>query len=47
MTDIPNPLVTAALNAVASGRDLDADEAAAVLTEIMHGEVSTPRSRAS
>ena len=40
MTDVPNPRVTAALDAVASGRDLDTDEAAAVLGEIMRGEVS-------
>ena len=40
MTDVPNPRVTAALDAVASGCDLDSDEAAAVLGEIMRGEVS-------
>jgi anthranilate phosphoribosyltransferase len=36
----PNAIVTNALDAVASGRDLSADEAAAVLAEIMAGEVS-------
>ena len=40
MSDTPNALVTAALDAVASGRDLDADGAGAVLAEIMRGEVS-------
>ncbi len=40
MSETPNALVTAALDAVASGRDLDADGAAAVLAEIMRGEVS-------
>ena len=40
MSDAPNEIVTAALDAVASGRDLDADGAAAVLAEIMRGEVS-------
>jgi anthranilate phosphoribosyltransferase len=34
---VPNPVLTHALDAVASGRDLPADEAAAVLDEIMHG----------
>ena len=40
MSETPNPLVTAALDAVASGCDLDAERAAAVLAEIMRGEVS-------
>ena len=40
MSEEPNALVTAALDAVASGRDLDSDEAAAVLGEIMRGAVS-------
>ena len=35
MTDQPNATVTAALDAVASGQDLSAAQAAAVLTEIM------------
>jgi anthranilate phosphoribosyltransferase len=35
-----NPILTRAIDAVASGRDLSADEAAEVLAEIMHGEVS-------
>jgi anthranilate phosphoribosyltransferase len=39
MTELPNERVTAALDAVTSGRDLDADETAAVLVEIMNGEV--------
>ena len=39
MTDQPNATVTAALEAVASGQDLSAQQAAAVLTEIMAGEV--------
>ena len=38
VSELPNERVTAALDAVASGRDLDADEAAAVLAEIMHGD---------
>jgi len=37
---MPNDVVTRALDAVASGRDLSADEAAAVLAEIMAGEVA-------
>ena len=40
MTDQPNTTVTTALDAVASGQDLSAQQAAAVLTEIMSGEVS-------
>jgi anthranilate phosphoribosyltransferase len=35
-----NPVLTEAVDAVASGRDLSADEAAAVLREIMGGEAS-------
>lgn len=35
-----NPTVTAAIDALASRRDLSADDAALVLAEIMHGEVS-------
>ena len=35
-----NPTVTRALDALASRRDLSAEEAAEVLSEIMHGEVS-------
>jgi anthranilate phosphoribosyltransferase len=37
---MPNETITRALDALASGRDLSADEAAEVLSEIMHGEVS-------
>ncbi len=37
---MPNPTLTAAIDALASRRDLDADETAAVLAEIMHGDVS-------
>jgi anthranilate phosphoribosyltransferase len=35
-----NPVLTRAIDAVASGRDLSAEEAAEVLREIMHGETS-------
>src|SRR5471030_2948247 len=37
---MPNPTLTGAIDAVASGRDLTRKETAAVLAEIMHGEVS-------
>ncbi len=37
---MPNAILTAAIDALASRRDLDADETAEVLAEIMHGEVS-------
>jgi anthranilate phosphoribosyltransferase len=37
---MPNPVLTEAIDAVASGRDLSSDEAAAVLAEIMRGEAS-------
>jgi len=37
---MPNPVLTGALDALASRRDLSADEAAEVLSEIMHGEAS-------
>jgi anthranilate phosphoribosyltransferase len=40
MTEAPNDVVTAALDAVASRRDLSADEASAVLAEIMSGAVA-------
>ena len=40
MTAAPNALVTAAIDAVAAGRDLSDDEAAAVLAEIMADDVS-------
>ncbi|MDX6378740.1 MAG: anthranilate phosphoribosyltransferase, partial [Gaiellaceae bacterium] len=35
---MPNPVLTAAIDQLASGRDLSADEAARVLAEIMHGD---------
>ncbi len=37
---MPNPILTRAIDAVASRRDLSQQEAAEVLAEIMHGEVS-------
>src|SRR6516165_8194821 len=37
---MPNPILTRAIDALASRRDLSADETAEVLTEIMHGDVS-------
>jgi anthranilate phosphoribosyltransferase len=37
---MPNAILTAAIDALAARRDLSADETAAVLAEIMHGEVS-------
>ncbi len=37
---MPNPILTNAIDAVASRRDLSRQEAAEVLAEIMHGEVS-------
>lgn len=37
---MPNPILTNAIDAVASRRDLSRQEAAGVLAEIMHGEVS-------
>jgi anthranilate phosphoribosyltransferase len=37
---MPNPILTRAIDAVAAHRDLSAEETAAVLAEIMHGEVS-------
>jgi anthranilate phosphoribosyltransferase len=40
VTEAPNDVVTAALDAVASRRDLSADEASAVLAEIMSGAVA-------
>ncbi|MGA2470590.1 MAG: anthranilate phosphoribosyltransferase [Solirubrobacteraceae bacterium] len=40
MSETPNATVTRALDAVASGRDLSADEASEVLAEIMAGDVS-------
>jgi anthranilate phosphoribosyltransferase len=43
VSDAPNELVTAALEALIGGRDLSADEASAVLAEIMAGAV--PRSQ--
>ena len=37
---MPNPILTRAIDALASRRDLSADETAEVLTEIMHGDAS-------
>jgi anthranilate phosphoribosyltransferase len=37
---MPNPVLTSAIDALASRRDLSADEAADVLAEIMHGDAS-------
>jgi anthranilate phosphoribosyltransferase len=37
---MPNPVLTPAIDALASGRDLSSDDAAAVLGEIMAGEAS-------
>ncbi len=37
---MPNPVLTRAIDELASGRDLSAEQAAEVLAEIMHGEVS-------
>src|SRR5436853_6541137 len=37
---MPNDILTRAIDALASGRDLTADETSQVLAEIMHGEVS-------
>ena len=37
---MPNRILTTAIDTLASGRDLSADESAEVLSEIMHGEVS-------
>ena len=35
-----NPILTGAIDALASGKDLSSEQAAEVLDEIMHGEVS-------
>jgi anthranilate phosphoribosyltransferase len=37
---MPNPVLTEAIDALASGHDLSADQTADVLAEIMHGDVS-------
>ena len=37
---MPNQILTSAIDALASRRDLSADEAAEVLAEIMHGDAS-------
>ncbi|MFL5874825.1 MAG: anthranilate phosphoribosyltransferase, partial [Solirubrobacteraceae bacterium] len=37
---MPNPVLTDAIDALASGRDLTTDEAAAVLLEVMRGDAS-------
>ena len=43
---MPNPVLTAAIDQLASGRDLSADEAARVLAEIMRGEASETQTAA-
>src|SRR3954451_22374332 len=43
---MPNPVLTDAIDRVASGEDLSAEDAAAVLREIMEGEASEPQSAA-
>jgi anthranilate phosphoribosyltransferase len=43
---MPNPVLTDAIDRVASGEDLPADDAAAVLREIMQGEASEPQAAA-
>jgi anthranilate phosphoribosyltransferase len=40
---MPNAILTRAIDALASRRDLSADETAEVLAEIMHGEASEPQ----
>jgi anthranilate phosphoribosyltransferase len=37
---MPNPVLTEAIDALASGRDLSAEQTAGVLSEIMHGDAS-------
>jgi anthranilate phosphoribosyltransferase len=37
---VPNPILTAAIDALASRRDLSSEQTAEVLAEIMHGDVS-------
>jgi len=43
---VPNPVLTAAIDQLASGRDLSADEAAQVLAEIMRGDASEAQTAA-
>jgi anthranilate phosphoribosyltransferase len=43
---MPNPVLTEAIDKVASGADLAADESAAVLSEIMHGDASEAQAAA-
>src|SRR5437870_998796 len=43
---MPNELLTRAIDAIASGTDLSADEAAAVLREVMEGRVSEAQTAA-
>ena len=43
---MPNPVLTAAIDQLASGRDLSADEAARVLAEIMRGDASETQTAA-
>jgi anthranilate phosphoribosyltransferase len=43
---VPNAVLTAAIDDLASGRDLSADQAAEVLAEIMHGDASEAQTAA-
>jgi anthranilate phosphoribosyltransferase len=43
---VPNPLLTAAIDGLASGRDLGQEEAAGVLAEVMAGEASEAQTAA-
>jgi anthranilate phosphoribosyltransferase len=43
---LPNPILTDAIDALASGRDLDAEQAAGVLAEIMGGNASEAQTAA-
>jgi anthranilate phosphoribosyltransferase len=43
---VPNPVLTAAIDQLASGRDLTAEEAAQVLAEIMRGDASETQTAA-
>ena len=44
---MPNPVLTQAIDRLAAGEDLSADEAAAVLREVMAGNASEARRPAS
>ena len=43
---MPNPVLTEAIDRVASGSDLSSDEAAAVLGQVMAGEASEAQTAA-